>query len=263
MLPLVQRCAPARQAIAALLGAWLLAAPAQAGTLVASVAAVKRSVVGVGSYLPTRSPATSFTGTGFVVGDGLTVITNSHVVPEALDSERHEVLGIVVPAGAGVAFREATLVARDREHDLAQLRLTGSPLPALQIGNVEALAEGQDLAFTGFPLGVALGLHPVTHRALLAAVTPAVMPSPTAQSLGARNVGQLRRAPFDIYQLDATAYPGNSGSPLFDPDSGTVVGVISMVLLKGMKESAISAPSGITYAVPVRYVRELLQQKSP
>jgi hypothetical protein len=40
-----------------------------------------------------------------------------------------------------------------------------------------------------------------------------------------------------------------------------VLGVINMVFVKGLKESAISAPSGITYAVPSRYVEALLQQK--
>jgi S1-C subfamily serine protease len=68
----------------------------------------------------------------------------------------------------------------------------------------------------------------------------------------------LQRTPFSIYQLDGTAYPGNSGSPLYDPDTGQVLAVINMVFVKGLKESAITAPSGITYAIPVRHVKELL-----
>jgi S1-C subfamily serine protease len=261
-----QSCAPRRGALAALavlaLGGGSLPC-AQAGNLVATVAAVKRSVVGVGSYLPTRSPAISFTGTGFVVGDGLTVVTNAHVVPEVPDSEHKEVLGIVVADGEGIAFRAATLEVRDREHDLARLRLAGPPLPALRLGDPDELAEGRELAFTGFPLGVALGLHPATHRALLAAITPAVAPTLGARRLDVRTVAQLRRTPFPLLQLDATAYPGNSGSPVFDPDSGALLGVINMGIVKGTKESAITSPSGITYAVPVQFVRELLQQKSP
>jgi S1-C subfamily serine protease len=241
----------------------LLPALAHGATLVSTVATVKRSVVAVGSHLATRSPAINFTGTGFVVGDGLSVITNSHVVPELLDSEHKEALGIVVGAGETVTFRPATLVARDREHDLAELRLEGAPLPALQLGESAKAAEGQQLAFTGFPLGMMLGWHPATHRALLSAITPAVMPTLSSQRLDVRSVAQLRRAPFAIFQLDGTAYPGNSGSPLYDPDSGVVLGVINMGLVKGLKESAITAPSGISYAVPVQFVRELLQRKSP
>ena len=57
------------------------------------------------------------------------------------------------------------------------------------------------------------------------------------------------------------AYPGNSGGPVFDADTGEVVGVINMVMVKGTRESALSNPTGLTYAVPVRFVRELLQRR--
>jgi serine protease Do len=40
-----------------------------------------------------------------------------------------------------------------------------------------------------------------------------------------------------------------------------VLGVINMVFVKGLKESAITSPSGITYAVPVSHVQELLRKK--
>ncbi len=247
-----------------LLCAWgLLCAAADADELSRTIVTVKGSIVGVGSLLRVRNPPISFRGTGFVVGDGLSVITNAHVVPELLDTENKETLGIVIGKGDGVEFRSAVLVALDKEHDLAHLRLTGAPLPALVLGDSSSAAEGQALAFTGFPLGMVLGLHPATHRATLAAITPIVMPSLNSRILDARAITQLQRAPFAIFQLDGTAYPGNSGSPVYDPDTGTVLAVINMVLVKGLKETAITNPSGITYAVPVSYVRDLLQRKSP
>lgn len=231
--------------------------------LPATVARVKPSVVGVGTLLKTRQPATVFVGTGFVVGDGLSVITNAHVIPAQLDTVRMEELGIVVGTGREtVGFRTARLVGLDREHDLAHLRLSGTPLPAMTLAADDGVAEGQLLAFTGYPLGMRLGLHAATHRATLAAITPAVRPSLSSRQLDTRAIAQLQRHAFGIFQLDGTAYPGNSGSPLYEPDSGAVVGVINMVFLKGLKENAVSNPSGITYAIPVRYVRELLQ-KSP
>ena len=39
-------------------------------------------------------------------------------------------------------------------------------------------------------------------------------------------------------------------------------GVINMVLVKGLKETAITNPSGISYAIPASYIRELLRTKS-
>lgn len=239
-----------------LLGALL---PAQAQQLPSTVARIKPSVVAIGTMLKTRQPAVVFTGTGFVVGDGLSVITNAHVIPKQLDAARKEELGIVIGGqGEAVSFRPARLVGVDTEHDLAHLRLSGTPMTPMSLAPDDDVAEGQDLAFTGYPLGMRLGLHAATHRALLAAITPAARPSLNSRQLDTRVIAQLQRSAFGIYQLDATAYPGNSGSPLYRPADGSVVGVISMVYLKGLKESAVSDPSGITYAVPVRRVRELL-----
>lgn len=232
-----------------------------AAELTAVIPTVKRSVVGVGTFERTRSPSTVFVGTGFVVGDGLGVITNAHVVPETVDEAHMEQLGIVVAEGDGVRFRPAQLVARDAEHDLAYLRLSGAPLPALELGNSDTAQEGEELAFTGYPLGMVLGLHAATHRATLAAITPIVMPSVSSRKLDARQIAQLARSPFSIFQLDGTAYPGNSGSPLYDAATGKVIGVINAVFVKGLKENAITNPSGITYAIPVNYVRELMQRK--
>jgi S1-C subfamily serine protease len=248
---------------AALLSACWFAPPIHAGELARTIAAVKGSVVGVGTFLKTRSPATVFNGTGFIVGDGLSVITNAHVVPELLNTENRETMGIVIARGAEIEFRPAVLVALDRAHDLAHLRIGGAALPALKLGDSAAAAEGEELAFTGFPLGMVLGLHPATHRALLAAITPIVMPSFSSRALDAKMITQLQRAPFSIFQLDGTAYPGNSGSPVYDPDTGMVLAVINMTFVKGLKENAISHPSGIAYAIPANYVRDLLQRKSP
>jgi S1-C subfamily serine protease len=264
-LPETRFLLPRRRTLALLaagaMSACLLPAAAQADELTARVPAIKRSVVGIGTFERTRSPSTVFVGTGFVVGDGLSVITNAHVVPASLDEARMEQLGIVIGDGDMVRFRPAQLVARDLEHDLAHLRLSGAPLPALELGDAGQAEEGQALAFTGYPLGMVLGLHAATHRATLAAITPVVMPSLNSRKLDPRQIVQLQRSSFNIFQLDATAYPGNSGSPLYDPASGKVWGVINAVFVKGLKENAISNPSGITYAVPVNYVRDLMQQK--
>lgn len=236
-------------------------APVSHAQLSRTIPAVKPSIVGIGSQLKTRSPSIVFFGTGFVVGDGLSVITNAHVVSKRPDSTGKEVLGIVLRDRDTVMFRQARLVAIDPEHDLAHLRLGGEPLPALRLAEPDQAEEGQELAFTGFPLSMVLGLHPATHRATLAAITPVVMPSLNSGKLDVRTIVQLQRSRFDIYQLDGTAYPGNSGSPVYDPETGIVLAVINMVFVKGLKETAITSPSGITYAIPVRHVQALLQQK--
>jgi hypothetical protein len=88
--------------------------PAFAADLKTLIPTIKRSVVGVGTFEPTRSPATVFVGTGFVVGDGLSIITNAHVVPDVIgDGSKVEQLGIVTMEGSAIRFRPAKLVARD------------------------------------------------------------------------------------------------------------------------------------------------------
>jgi serine protease Do len=61
-----------------------------------------------------------------------------------------------------------------------------------------------------------------------------------------------------VFQLDGTAFPGNSGSPLYDPADGEVVGVLNMVFVKSTKEAALAQPSGISYAIPSTFLIDLL-----
>jgi S1-C subfamily serine protease len=240
----------------------VLIGTAQGAEISQTIETVKASVVGVGTFQKSRSPAVNFVGTGFIVDDGLSVITNAHVIPKILDSEHLETIGIVVGKGEDTEFRPAVIAAEDTEHDLALLRLSGAPLPALKLGDSSLAKEGQSFVFTGFPLGMVLGLHHATHRAMLAAITPVVMPALDSHKLDAKMIAQLRKSPFSIFQLDGTAYPGNSGSPLYDPETGVVYGVINMVLVKGLKETAITQPSGISYAIPANFARDLLRQKA-
>jgi S1-C subfamily serine protease len=232
--------------------------------LVEVVPQVKRSVVAIGTWLPTRSPAFQFRGTGFVVGDGRTIVTNYHVLPDRpLESDKMEVLAAVFPGeGTSRPGRPLVRVATEPLHDLALLRFNeGQPLPALPLGG--PAQEGQSIAFTGFPIGAVLGMIPATHRGIIAAITPMAMPQSNSSDLSAKLVRRLANGPLHVYQLDATAYPGNSGGPLFDPETGKVLGILNMVFVKSTKESALSNPSGISYAIPVEFIKGMLEKEFP
>ena len=123
------------------------------------------------------------------------------------------------------------MAARDAEHDLVLLRVQGAPLPAASIGDSNRVREGQLFGIIGFPLGGLLGLYPTTHRAMVSTITPVVLPQRSARQLDSHVVSRMRTSGFDVFQLDATAYPGSSGSPLFDPDSGEVVAIVNMVFV--------------------------------
>ena len=227
------------------------------------VRANKPSIVAVGLFNATANPRFGFRGTGFVVGDGQTVVTNAHVIPAPAELTTFgNQLQVRLPGTGGqMEARNATITQADGDRDLVVLRIDGPPLPALKLAGPEHVPEGTAVAFMGFPIGGVLGFSVVTHRALVSAITNAAIPSPTASRLTARAAAGLRDGTFEIYQLDGTAYPGNSGGPVFDAETGQVVAVINMVLVKGTRESALTAPSGIAYAIPVRFVHALLTQR--
>ena len=228
------------------------------------MARAKPSIVAVGTLRATDSPRFQFRGTGFAVGDGTRVVTCAHVLPEAGSDAALAPLAVLLPRGPdGAAARQASVESVDRAHDIAVLKIEGAALPALALGDAAALQEGAAVALIGFPVGGALGFAPVIHRGIVSAVTPMVLPTAAARQLDERAIRALRGAAFDIYQLDAVAYPGNSGGPLFDADSGRVVGVVNMGLVKANRETALSQPSGITYAIPVRHALALLEGKRP
>lgn len=239
-------------------GAW----PAAAADVPATVERVKRSIVAVGTFDRTRSPQFAFRGTGFVVDDGTLVVTNAHVLPTVLDPKRMEQVGILIPRadGAAASFREVRTVAADPGTDLALLKFDGAPLPALAVGDSSTVREGQSVLITGFPIGAMLGPFAATHRGMIAAIAPIAIPQGRSAELNPKVIHRLAEGSFNIFQLDATAYPGNSGSPVYDPESAQVIGVVNQVLVKGTKEAALSNPSGIAYAVPSRYVADLLRK---
>ena len=241
-------------------GAWL--APAQAADLPSLIAAAKPSVVPVGTFNATANPRFEFRGSGFVVGDGNLVATNFHVLADGAESEsgpQMAVLGNRV--GNEAEVRKARVVATDRNRDLALLKIEGPPMPALTLAEAGSAREGQRIALIGFPIGGTLGFAAVTHSGIVASVTTVGLPAPSARQLDPRAISQLRRGNFEVLQLDAIAYPGNSGGPLIDAETGQVLGIINMVLIKGTRESALSSPTGITYAVPVGLLRELLSNR--
>ena len=237
----------------------LVSAGAHAGDLPDTVESIKRAIVAVGTLQPDRAPPVIFRGTGFVVADGTHVVTNAHVLPHALDIREKEKIVVFSGKGDEAEALDAKAIAVDTEHDLALLKISGPPRPAVRFGDSSLAREGDSLAFTGFPIGVVLGYYPATHRATLSAITPIVIPAAHSEQLSAESIRRLR-TPFTVFQLDATAYPGNSGSPLYRPESGKVVGIVNMVFVKSTKEHILSDPSGIAYAIPGDYIVSLIRK---
>ena len=221
------------------------------------VESVTESTVAIALDAPYKHASPRVLGTGFIVDDGSYAITNYHVVSEQLDPKYVE--NYVVLSGEGTVVKKikAEIIKIDLKHDLALLKLD-SILTPVALSSKNMLRPGTDIAFTGFPIGAILGIYPATHRGYVSAITPDAIPAMNSQQLNLKMMERLDSVSL-IYQLDATAYPGNSGSPMYEPRTGEVIGVINKVLVKDTKESALSSPTGISYAIPVKFVIKLLE----
>lgn len=190
---------------------------------------------------------------------GRHAITNAHVVSRVATESSSEdpFLAVFVGSGERVEARRAFLIELDPEHDLALIGFEGEPVKPLLLAPEHTVREGELLAFTGFPLGTVFGLYPATHRGIVASIAP--IARPVMNGVGGSESFRTGASSYDVYQLDATAYPGNSGSPVYRLSDGAVVGVINKVFVRGDREQARERPSGITYAIPVQHVEKLLE----
>lgn len=232
--------------------------PASAVSLPDLIDKTKKSIVAVGTYMPRRSPKGEFRGTGFAIGNGKLIVTNAHVLPDKLDIANFETIAVFFHQKKQIKMVKVKTVAIDKVHDIAILKLLTDSLPVLKLDSTK-VREGQSITFTGFPIGMVLGLYPVTHRGIVSAISPVVIPMLRSKQLNTKLLKRLRE-PFNVYQLDATAYPGNSGSPVYDTETGYVIGIVNKVFVKESKENVLSKPSGITYAIPIRHLNELLKK---
>jgi serine protease Do len=221
---------------------------------------VKPSIVAIAVFTPLIGKTPAILGTGFIVSDGKHIITNYHVVAKELDERVVQHYVALVGTGPKPQVLKMTLLETDPVHDLALLSID-TPLKPLKLANSALIDEGSSIFFTGFPIGAVLGLYPATHTGTIAAITPDINPARDAKQLSSTMLARLEK-PFLIYQLDATAYPGNSGSPVFDRRSGKVIAVINKVFISQGKEAALTHPSGISYAVPIKYAHALAKRRN-
>jgi len=173
------------------------------------------------------------TGTGFVWDDKGHVVTNFHVIKDAINRGRAK-----VTLSQGTDAFDATLVGVEPDKDVAVLKVDSpaEDLVPIAVGSSADLVVGQSVLAIGNPFGL--------DNTLTTGVVSA---------LGREVMGINGRPITGCIQTDASINPGNSGGPLLD-SSGRLIGVNTAIF------SPSGASVGIGFAIPVDTVRRIVNQ---
>lgn len=189
-------------------------------------AAVRRSVVRVRQLQQGRGEEAgkvTGVGTGVVIVDNGTILTNLHVVDGA------QRIQVVFADGLE---SEAKIVSKQPENDLAVLQARQLPddLVAATLRSTSDLAVGDRVIAVGFPFGIG----------------PSVSSGVVSGLRREYQAPDEDRGLSNLIQFDAAANPGNSGGPLVTMD-GQVVGIVTAIL----NPSGQGLSIGIGFAVPI------------
>jgi len=178
-------------------------------------------------------------GTGFVWDENGHIVTNLHVVRDALLKQGAE---MEVQLGESSGFTApqvftAEFVGAVFKHDIAVLKIAAEPslLVPITLGSSEDLKVGQTVLAIGNPFGFA--------RTLSTGVIGGLN-----RSVGSDDGNILA----GMIQTDAAINPGNSGGPLLD-SAGRLIGVTTAIV------STSGASAGLGFAVPVNDVHQSVE----
>jgi putative serine protease PepD len=189
------------------------------------------SVAGPSGGFPFGNPGGSqkeeAEGTGFVIDTRGDILTAEHVVAKATS--------IKVQFANG-STAKATLVGSDKSSDTAVIRVDvpASQLHPLALGDSSSVQPGQNVVAIGSPFGL-----PETMTAGIVSATNRTITAPSGFSISG------------AIQTDAAINHGNSGGPLIDADTNTVIGNNDQI------ESDSNDNAGVGFAVPINTSRSV------
>ncbi|MFE9092651.1 S1C family serine protease [Streptomyces sp. NPDC007264] len=186
------------------------------------------------------------TGTGFVFDTQGHIVTNNHVVADAVDGGK---LTATFPDGKKY---DAEIIGHAQGYDVAVIKLKNAPsdLKPLPLGDSDKVTVGDSTIAIGAPFGLS---NTVTTGIISAKNRPVASSDGSASS---------RASYMNALQTDASINPGNSGGPLLDA-SGAVIGINSAIQSTnggGLGGSGQSGSIGLGFAIPINQAKFVAQQ---
>jgi len=187
------------------------------------------------------------TGTGFVFDKEGHIVTNNHVVAEAVEGGK---LSATFPDGKKY---DAEVVGHAQGYDVAVVKLKNAPsnLKPLTLGDSDKVAIGDSTIAIGAPFGLS---NTVTTGIISAKNRPVA--SSDGQSGSSTSY-------MSALQTDASINPGNSGGPLLDAQ-GAVIGINSAIQSSssgGLGGGSGQAGSiGLGFAIPINQAKYVAQE---
>jgi S1-C subfamily serine protease len=242
-------------------------------------------------------PRVERAGTGFFVSKSGYVLTAGHVIRETENSARQRgattvlfKIGILLDSSSvqGVSFRgsffwvDASPVEVDEVHDVALLKVSRNPFTGevrsgivvkgatlpLRVGTAtlksELPPEGRNVLVSGYPLDIPTF---VTQKGMVASESFSVVEIPVPGA-----PAEFKRPEtVDSILLDAVVNPGNSGGPVYDPNSGYVTGICVAYKFSPLftnkqhqiqvaPDEALTQNSGLAVVIPIKYAIVLLRK---
>ena len=175
--------------------------------------------------MPRRGYEMQGLGTGVIVSQDGSILTNNHVVRDADE--------VTVKLSDGRSFA-AKVVGSDEKTDLAVVKIDASGLVPAELGNSDAIEVGEWVLAIGNPFGL-------DHT-----VTAGIISGKGRAGMGISDYE-------DFLQTDAAINPGNSGGPLVNLE-GKVIGINTAIA------SQTGGSMGIGFAIPINMARSVMEK---
>ncbi|WP_199433944.1 trypsin-like peptidase domain-containing protein [Qaidamihabitans albus] len=200
-----------------------------------SIAGIASRVAPAVVSIEVKSGQSGGVGSGVVIdGDGY-VVTNNHVVSQAVQDDQAEITAVFIDGTRS----EARIVGTDPKTDLAVLKVNVSNPVVIEIGRSADLAPGDAVVAVGSPFGLE---NTVTEGIVSALNRPVTAPGENGEPA----------VTYDAIQTDAAINPGNSGGALVDA-TGALVGINSLIRTVG-GGGGEGGSIGLGFAIPVDQV---------